>query len=100
MQQKRKQKEIKEKEAAAKAQMYRYQGKPSEDAIATNRKEQHDREKGAKEKARETRSNLKDVLITDSIEGNIRKEQFNTNDKGWKEAQRQTRDGLKVCISF
>jgi len=67
MQQKRKQKEMKEKEAAAKAQMYRYQGKPNEDVISANRKEQHERELQSKQKARETRSNLKDVNITVSF---------------------------------
>jgi len=40
MQQKRREKDRKEKEAAERAKMYRYQSKPNEDAMALNRKEQ------------------------------------------------------------
>jgi hypothetical protein len=95
MQQKQREKERKEKNAADKAQMYKYQGTGQDDAIMVNRKEQHDREKASKEKARETKTNLKDVNIMETAETNSRKEQF-AQAVGFKQTQRDTRNNVSA----
>ena len=66
------------------------------------RKEQWQREQAAKQQARETKSNLKDVNITSTAESEIRKEQFN-REQGWKQAGRETKHNLKdvnMAVSF
>merc|ERR1712232_895699 len=43
---------------------------------------------------RQTKAELKDVLITDTAETSIRKQQFE-RDQGWKEQKRETKSNLK-----
>ena len=47
-----------------------------------------------KAKERQQRDELKNVVITDTAETSIRKEQF-TRDQGWKDEQRNTKAHLK-----
>ena len=84
----KKKKEVASKVKQEKDDRWKYQGNANEDAEAVSRKEHFDRDQGYKATQKDTKTNLKDVTVTETVESEVRKEQHG-REKDWKDKGRQ-----------
>lgn len=87
----KKKKEAEAKVTQTKKNIYKYQGRPDEAVESQIRAQQHSREKSEKATRLQTKTNLRDVTITDTIESEVRKEQHG-REKDWKEKGKKQKD--------
>ena len=90
----KKKKETEAKIVQNKKDQQHYQGRPDEDVEAVQRKEHFHRDQGYKETQRDTKTNLRDIKITETVESGVRKEQF-SRDKDYKKTQTETKTNLR-----